>query len=139
MGNVTLCLSLVTLAWFNDPSKSGYVADRVDLMEVNHFYDEKGKLVFNQIIFFEWADEHGRYMVRDWKLLKTNAQLPIKDWKTKEYVSVWYDGDLLRVVRCPMVRESWTQYDPELVEREFLPKEHRALLTKPSNLEALRR
>jgi hypothetical protein len=24
-----------------------------------------------------------------------------------------------------MLRESWTQYDPELVEREFLPQERR--------------
>lgn len=139
MGNVILLCPLFLMGLLHDPSKSAVIADRVDLMEVNHFYDEKGKLVFNQIIYFDWSEHHGRYMVRDWKLLKTSAQLPIKDWKTDEYVAVWYDGDLLRLVRCPFVRESWTQYDPELVEREFLPKEHRALLTKPSNLEVLRR
>ncbi|MEX2026593.1 MAG: hypothetical protein WEH44_04820, partial [Pirellulaceae bacterium] len=28
-------------------------------------------------------------------------------------------------VRAATMRESWTQYDPELVEREYLPKEKR--------------
>ena len=28
------------------------------------------------------------------------------------------------------MRETWTQYDPELVEREFLPKERRKELRK---------
>jgi hypothetical protein len=30
------------------------LVDHVDLVEVNHFYDEHGKLVFNQDIFFNW-------------------------------------------------------------------------------------
>jgi hypothetical protein len=34
------------------------------------------------------------------------------------------------------VRETWTQYDPELLEREFLPKERRRELR---NLAATRK
>ena len=42
------------------------VEDYVDLIEVNHFYDEHGKLVFDQVIFYDWSALQSRYQVRDW-------------------------------------------------------------------------
>jgi hypothetical protein len=99
--------------------------ERVDLMEVNHFYDEQGRLVFDQVIFYDWSPEHGRHMVRAWRLVKNPAQLPQRDWKDGGYEAVWQDGEILRHVVAKSMRETWTQYDPELVEREFLPKEQR--------------
>jgi hypothetical protein len=38
---------------------------------------------------------------------------------------MWQDGEQIRHIRSKSIRETWTQYDPELVEREFLPKEKR--------------
>ena len=99
--------------------------EQVDLMEVNHFYDEQGRLVFDQVIFYDWSADHSRYMVRAWRLVKNPAQLPQRDWKAGGYLSVWHDGEVLRRVHGESMRETWTQYDPELVEREYLPKERR--------------
>jgi hypothetical protein len=99
--------------------------ETVDLMEINHFYDEHGRLVFDQVIFYDWSKDDARYMVRAWRLIKNPAQVPQRDWKEGGYVAVWQDGELLRQVRSPSFRETWTQYDPELVEREYLPKERR--------------
>lgn len=99
--------------------------ETVDLIEVNHFYDEHGRLVFDQVIFYDWSQDDARYMVRAWRLVKNPAQLPQRDWKGGGYEAVWQDGELLRHVRAKSIRESWTQYDPELVERDFLPKERR--------------
>jgi hypothetical protein len=99
--------------------------ETVDLIEVNHFYDEHGRLVFDQVIFYDWSKDDARYMVRAWRLVKNPAQLPQRDWKDGGYTAVWQDGELLRHVRAKSTRETWTQYDPELVEREFLPKERR--------------
>lgn len=99
--------------------------DSVDLIEVNHFYDEHGRLVFDQVIFYDWSPEHSRYMVRAWRLVKNPAQLPQRDWQDGGYVAVWQDGEVLRDVRATAMRETWTQYDPELLEREYLPKEKR--------------
>lgn len=104
--------------------------DEVDLIEVNHFYDEQGRLVFDQVIFYEWSPEQNRYHVRAWRLLKSPAQLPRKNWKQGDFLAIWQDGDLLRKVRARNIHETWTQYDPELVEREFLPKEKRRELRK---------
>ncbi len=105
-------------------------SERVDLIEVNHFYDEHGKLVFDQIIFYDWCDQKCRYNVRAWRLLKKPAQVPSRNWEHGDYVSIWKDGALVRHVRAPSFRESWTQYDPELAERDFLPKERRADLCR---------
>jgi hypothetical protein len=99
--------------------------ERVDLMEVNHFYDEQGRLVFDQVIFYDWSPDHSRYMVRAWRLVKNPSQLPERDWRDGGYLAVWQDGEILRRVRAQSMRESWTQYDPELAEREYLPKEKR--------------
>ena len=104
--------------------------EKVDLMEVNHFYDEQGRLVFDQVIFYDWSPEHSRYMVRAWRLVKNPSQLPERDWRDGGYLSVWQDGEVVRRVQADSMRETWTQYDPELVEREYLPKERRKELRK---------
>jgi len=38
---------------------------------------------------------------------------------------MWQDGEQIRYIHSKSIRETWTQYDPELVEREYLPKERR--------------
>jgi hypothetical protein len=102
--------------------------ERVDLIEVNHFFDEQGRLVFDQVIFYDWSGDHSRYMVRDWRLVKSASQLPQRDWHSGGYLAVWQDGEVMRRVGSEAMRETWTQYDPELVEREYLPKDERRKL-----------
>lgn len=99
--------------------------DSVDLVEVNHFYDEHGRLVFDQIIFYDWCDVQCRYNVCAWRMLKRASQHPQRDWKKGSYDAVWHENGVLRRVSAKAMRETWTQYDPELIERDFLPKEHR--------------
>ncbi len=140
MGTMTasmaLCLSAVSL----HPVRSATV-DEVDLVEINHVFDEQGRLVFDQVIYYEWSNQDSRYQVRDWRLLKKPSQLPLKNWRDGNFVSVWHDfkfRDVLREVQAKIVRETWTQYDPELVERDFLPEEKRRKLQqkrrKPAQL-----
>jgi hypothetical protein len=66
--------------------------------------------------------------VRAWRLLKSPSQIPRRDGPL--FSTVWHDGDVLRRVRCRSVRETWTQYDPELLERKFLPKDKRDALRR---------
>ena len=104
--------------------------DQVDLIEVNHFYDELGKHVFDQVIFYNWSPQASRYNICAWRLLKDPAQLPHRDWRRNNYVTRWYDGSLMREVRADAFRESWTQYDPELIDRAYLPKDQRRELPR---------
>lgn len=74
-----------------------------------------------------------RYQVRAWRLVKNPACLPHRDWRQGGYTcGPWEDQELMRIIHAAAFRETWTQYDPELVEREWLPKEkRRELIQKP--------
>lgn len=113
----------------NAPSK---VFDSVDLIELNHFYDEQGRLVFDQIIYYDWCHDRNRYQVRDWRLVQSDSQVPLRDWRDGGYVSEWDDfkqRHVTRIVRAKVFRVTWTTHDPELIEREFLSQENRVELT----------
>lgn len=110
---------------------SDIVREQVDLVEVNHFYDDTGRHVFDQLIFYDWSYDDGRYQVLAWRLLKADSQLPRRDWKFDYHRSLWHDGEVFREIIARHCKESWTQYDPELAERDFLPKERRRELGLP--------
>jgi hypothetical protein len=119
------------LALVGHPGARDITVDRVDLIEVNHYYDEQGRHVFDQTIFYDWSAEQSRYNVRAFRMLKSPGQMPHRDWRGGGYVAIWHDGSVLRKVEASTFRESWTQYDPELVERDYLPKDQRRELLKP--------
>src|SRR3989344_3912670 len=109
------------------------ITDDVDLIEINHFYDDQGRLVFDQVIYYDWCYKVHRYQVRDWRLLKNPTQIPLRDWRNGGYCSEWEDfkqRDALRRVRSDSVRETWTQHDPELDEREILELDKRRELKR---------
>ncbi len=112
------------------PTSRDVAVDHVDLIEINHFFDEKGKLVFDQVIFYDWSPALSRYQVRAWRLFKSLGQYPVRNWERGDWSAVWHDGEILREVRGTAFRETWAQHDPELVERDNLPKEKRRDLTK---------
>lgn len=105
--------------------------EHVDLAESNWFYDENGKLIFQQVIFYDWCQHHERFQVRAWRLVKHPSQVPARDWEGGGYLATWNDGEVMRRVRADSFRESWTQYDPELAEREYLEKHKRPELRSP--------
>jgi len=112
--------------------------ESVDLIELNHFYDEHGRLVFDQVIFYDWSIGETRYNVRAWRLVKNPSQLPQREWDSDSYSAIWQDGEQIRNLRSKSLRETWTQYDPELLEREYLPKEKRKELRTVSVTKARR-
>lgn len=124
MGTIVSTIGVLVTVCGLSPQED-VASEQVDLIEVNHFYDDQGRHVFDQVIFYDWDQDFSRHMVRAWRLVKNPAQLPQRNWKDNSYVAIWHDGDVLRKVQAPTMRQSWTQYDPELVEREYLPKEKR--------------
>jgi hypothetical protein len=124
---VTLCLLCST---WGAGSTNLVTTDQVDLIEYNHLYDEQGRHVLDQVIFYEWSRGESRFQIRDWRLIKSNTQLPRHDAERGIYIATWHEGQTLRQVRATSLRETWTQYDPELIERSYLPKEQRRELTR---------
>ena len=113
-------IALLSIVPFDDVAR-----ESCDLTEINHFYDEYGRLVFDQIIFYDWSVSETRFNVRAWRLVKDPSQLPQRDWQAGGYAATWLDGEKIRYLRSQSIRETWLQHDPELLEREYLPKEKR--------------
>lgn len=119
---------------------SDVLRERCDLIEVNHFYDSDARLVFDQLLFFDWSDADGRFQLRAWRLIKQPVasktsvpqpeMMPRFDHATGAWRCNWIDGELHREVSAPVLRESTTDYGPELTEREWLAKEQRQELRK---------
>ena len=132
IGGISSVLSLLAAVVAGaEPQLTTELDEHVDLIEVNHFYDGQGRLVFDQVIFYNWDLTTSRFQIVDWRLLKSDSQIPIRDWRKRYYVAIWNDfkqKDVLRRTTCDNVRETWTQHDPELQEREFLPQEQRRSL-----------
>ena len=118
-------MNLLLLLLIGATPTTDHIRDTVDLIEVNHYYDSQGRLVFDQVIFYEWSQPDARFHVTAWRLLKSSWQVPRKRWNDGCYTTTWRDGDVMRCVVGRNMRETWTQFDPELVERDYLPREYR--------------
>lgn len=105
--------------------------DSVDLIEVNHYFDDEARHVFDQLIFRDWDARANRFQVRAWRLLKHPSQWPTHNWSIGRWEVIWHDGEVTRRVEAKAYRESWSQFDPEMRERDYLPKEKRRRLYTP--------
>ncbi len=114
------------------PREDVAIRETVDLAERNFFYDDQGRLVFEQLILSDWSDKHERFDVRAWRLIKVPTQVPVRDWDVGGYRLLWMDGERLRDVRIRSYVETWTMHDPELAAREILEKELRRGLREPT-------
>ena len=125
-----LALTLVAIA---PGSMRGTTAikQRVDLIELNHFVDGDGREVFQQVIFYDWSRQQRRFHVRAWRLVKHQSQIPTRHWNPSRYECTWHDDGLLRTVWAPKLRETWSQKDPERVNRALFPEDRRVPLKKP--------
>lgn len=96
---------------------------KAELVEVNHYHDANREPVFSQLIFYEWSAQRKRYDIREWRLIKNQSMYPVP--KHGRWLLRWHDDGIMREVTIASVRETWTQHDPELVEREYLPQDQR--------------
>ena len=116
-------LTIILLMLLSVPGKGDpAIEERVDLIELNHYFDTKGRLVFEQVIFYERAPETGRFQVRAWCLVEDRECLnrrPIKNVETGLYQVDWFDTDhrVRRRLISGLYRESWTKDDPERLNK----------------------
>jgi hypothetical protein len=115
---------LLTIIPYGEP-----VAERVDVIEINALYDETGRKVFDQDIFWDWCPCRERHAVVAWRLVKHPSQLPERDWERGGWSMLWQDGEVVRLVRAKSVRRTYLQFDPEIEDRKILSKEKRRGLT----------
>lgn len=106
------------------------IDEPTDMIELNHIYSTNGQQFFSQIIFWKWYEDEGRYHARDFKLLES-GDIDIRRTKDGKVVEFrWFNRDqkVHRVVRSEHFRESWTQHDPERLDKEQLRESMRVRL-----------
>ncbi|XZE33591.1 hypothetical protein SH501x_004380 [Pirellulaceae bacterium SH501] len=117
-------------------AEHGCLAERVDLIELNHFYDPQGRHVYDQVIFYNRHPGSGKFQVRAWCLVEDRESLnrrPIYQVETGFYRVDWLDSDLqvLRRIESRLHRESWSHVDPERVDKKKYDERLRLSLTQP--------
>lgn len=133
MGNAALLL-YAALA-ITSTGKSPVIREEVDLIEVNHFHDDLGRHVYDQVIFYGWCKSKGDYHVRAWCLLDDPSRWPVKNHKSGYWHVYWYDRDqrVQREVFAKHYNETWTQVDPERINKRLLDEKFRTGLHRPEN------
>jgi len=138
--------------------KETVLRDVVSVIEVNHMCEKNGSLVFDQIIFWRWVPSESAYRVAGWRILKSvreeapkqvcrepDGWQPRPKWKGGHaaplkrhdrggwWISQWKDerDRVWREVAAPMYRETWTHYDPEVRDRQYIPSNQRMGLRQP--------
>lgn len=86
---------------------------RADLLERNRVHNEHAEQTLVQII--GWRDGHVLFWRSDHPVHREGGA-----WRL-----TWHDGERLRDVVAETFCETWTQYDPEVLDREFVPPERR--------------
>lgn len=115
-------------------ARSSLVAkEHVDLIELNHFYDELGRHVYDQVIFYEWAPDTCEHYVRAWCLVdpkETPNCTPRQNHRDQRWHVRWFDRDnrVVREVDSLHFRESSTQTDPERLNKKKLDEKLRVAL-----------
>jgi hypothetical protein len=113
----------------------GAAFESVAAIELNHFYDQRGNNIYDQVIFYEKSPEDGRLRVRSWCLVDDAKELnrrPVKNYNANTTEVDWYDTDnkILRKISSRIFRESWTQIDPERENKKVLHESLRLALIK---------
>lgn len=131
---VSATLLLPLLLWASGPSDGNpTLRESVDLIELNHFYDDLGRHTYDQVIFYEWSVEYSRYHVIAWCLVEEDqSRMPVLLPGGREVQVRWYDRDVkrMREVRSKLYRETWTQTDPERENKKLLDEKYRSSLLK---------
>jgi hypothetical protein len=133
-----LALALVTS---NSGSRSRDLTERVDLIELNHFYDELGRNMYDQVIFYEWSPDYRRFHVIAWCLVENDlSRMPTKVAGSDDYVVRWHDRDAKtrREVRASLYRETWSRIDPERANKKLLDEKLRTSLIRVPQRESVR-
>lgn len=123
-----IILSLM-LIMDGEKSSKNTVSDSVDIIEINHFLNDSGQTQLDQFIFWDYSPSLGEYVVVAWRSIKTEDR-PYKSGSN--YVLTFKDtrdGSILRKVYAKHIRETWTDYDPETVNQEYLDRNNRRELT----------
>lgn len=137
-------MTALVLVWMlTSGSKEAVIEERVDTQEINYVFDNQGKLVLDQIIWYRWRWWNGKYECHlvDWRLcFKCPGCYYVDRLPSGDRRTVFYDekSGVIRIIIAKVHDETRSLYDREMTERDRLPEARRELLV-PSESERKKR
>ena len=124
---------LITLLLLTIITKTNQTQEHIDLIELNHKYDQKGNWIFDQIIYWEKHPHQTKYYVRTWHHAQKPEHYPQKHPTQQTWTNTWTDDkNHTHHHTTKNYQETWTQNDPERDNLKKLPQNQRLnLATKP--------
>ena len=107
--------------------------ERVDMIEINTKVTKNGSELHKQLIFYERIPSTGEYRVRDWVLLDDDAPSQMYPMKNSGdmyecYIRQRNTKKYLTKIESPLLKETTTTYDPEVLDKIKLPEQFRLAL-----------
>lgn len=87
---------------------------RIEILELNHLYDHKAKHVLDQYIFWGYYPAKDAIHVLDYRLVKSKKIVPNGN------VLILTDKIRVHKIYFKIFKETWTQTDPEVFDRQFV-------------------
>jgi hypothetical protein len=107
-------MTLLALAILSTIPQDFCVRERVEIIEVNNVFTLDGEPHLKQLVFW---DANGRCLA--WRMFHQGRQY----WSNG--AMYFADGDAIRCITARTVVESWTMFDIETADREYLPANER--------------
>ena len=101
------------------PHEPATITDRVDLIERNHVIClQTGTERLEQVIYWRWDERTNGRRVVAWRMFRGPSRVVRIGDEIRES---WEDGPVRREIWARRYVETWTDVDPELIDRERLP------------------
>lgn len=123
-------VSFFICIFFADFNRRNELIINCDVMEINNFYDTKGRPVFCQLIFWTQHYVPGGpnrigFRARGFRMMGPDKNLVEKISGLESSIPLYYryiakdeqDQKCYIEVRAPVYKETWSQVDPEAVNR----------------------
>jgi hypothetical protein len=123
---------MVALVFLASIRPSPIYHERVERLELNEFYTERGRLQFTQLIGWDFNPKKSRYEVAWWKMYKPKECRPSWQYSKNRLLAI-FDKRLV-IISYVSFEETKTYVDPEVENRkELAPTKRRGLQCLSSN------
>jgi hypothetical protein len=96
----------------------------VDVIELNHVYDHRCEIRFHQLIYWRWHVSDRKYHVAHWRMVDEHYYVAMNGigWRDSYQMP---DFGQRYTVDANSYRETWTQYDREVLDHQEWPVDRR--------------
>ena len=106
------------------PSQQPITSISVDTIELNHVYDDRREIRFHQLIYWRWHASDRKFHVAHWRMVDEQHYVGRHGLGFRDSYQMPDFGQRY-TVDANSYRETWTQYDREILDHQEWPVDRR--------------